>query len=179
MLFLVATLANVPESTITGAEIDFWWKPTDELDIKGGVSYMDTEVDNNLTSADVRGLVLLSDVPKGTELSQAPEWTYNLLATYAWDLTGDLKAKAQVNYSWADNQFAALADANALYGPIRAAGARLSLGSSDGTWEVAIWGKNLEDKVSDTYSFTNNSAARTVYRQMPANYGVTFTYNVR
>ena len=179
VLFLVATLANVPESTITGAEIDFWWKPTDELDIKGGVSYMDTEVDNNLTSADVRGLVLLSDVPKGTELSLAPEWTYNLLATYAWDLTGDLKAKAQVNYSWADNQFAALADANALYGPIRAAGARLSLGSSDGTWEVAIWGKNLEDKVSDTYSFTNNSAARTVYRQMPANYGVTFTYNVR
>lgn len=177
VLFLVATLANVPESTINGAEMDFWWKPTEQLDIKGGVSYMDTKVEDDLTSADVRGLNLLSAVPEGTELSQAPEWSYNFLVTYSWDLTKKLTAKAQLNYSWSDNQFAALADPVALYGPIRSLGARLTLGSYEGTWEVSIWGDNLEDKVSETYSFTNNSGARTVYRQKPNNYGISFTYN--
>jgi len=177
VLFLVATLANVPESTINGAEMDFKWKPTDNLDIQGGVSYMDTKVKNALTNADVRGLNLLSPVPKGTELSQAPEWSYNLRTAYTWDIANDLTVKTQLTYSWTDTQFAALADANAQYGPIRSLGARLALEPNNGDWEVAIWADNIEDKVSETYSFTNNSAARTVYRQKPNNYGITFTYN--
>ena len=177
VLFLVATLANVPESTINGAEMDFKWKPTDNLDIQGGVSYMDTKVKNALTNADVRGLNLLSPVSKGTELSQAPEWSYNLRTVYTWDIANDLTVKTQLTYSWTDTQFAALADANAQYGPIRSLGARLALEPNNGDWEVAIWADNIEDKVSETYSFTNNSAARTVYRQKPNNYGITFTYN--
>jgi len=177
VLFLVATLANVPESTITGAEMDFKWRPTDSLDIQGGVSYMDTKVKNTLVNADVRGLNLLSAVPAGTELAQAPEWSYNLRAAYSWDITNDLAIKTGLTYSWADSQFAALADANAQYGPIRSLGARLAVKPNDGNWEVVFWADNIEDKVSETYSFTNNSAARTVYRQKPNNYGINFTYN--
>ena len=177
VLFLVATLANVPESTITGAEMDFKWRPTDSLDIQGGVSYMDTKVKNTLVNADVRGLNLLSAVPAGTELAQAPEWSYNLRAAYSWDVANDLTIKTGLTYSWADAQFAALADANAQYGPIRSLGARLAVKPNDGNWEVVFWADNIEDKVSETYSFTNNSAARTVYRQKPNNYGINFTYN--
>jgi len=177
VIFLTGTLANVPESTIMGAEIDFQWQPTDELEILGGVSYMDTEVDSDLTSSDVRGLSLFSNVPKGTSLAQAPLWSFNFLTAYTWDISDSIYAKAQVDYSWSDKQFAALADANAQYGPIRNLGGRISLKSMDDTWEVAFYAKNITDEVSDTYSFTNNSAARTVFRSQPLSYGVSFTYN--
>ena len=176
VLFLTATLANVPESKINGAELDFWWKPTDNLDIKGGVSFLDTEVENDLTSADVRGLSLFSVVPAGTALSQAPELSYNLLMTYSWDLSSSLFGRAQVDYSRSDAQFAALADPVAQYGPIYSTGARFTMGSQDGNWELALYGKNLGDETLDTYSFTNNSGARTVYRQKPRYYGLSFLY---
>lgn len=177
VLFLVGTLANVPKSSILGAEMDFQWLPTDELEIRGGVSYMDTDVENDLSSNDVRGMSLFSDVPKGTALAQAPKWSYNFLTAYTWDLNEDIYAKAQVDYSWSDTQFAALADANAQYGSMENLGARISLRSTDDSWEVALWGKNLTDEVSDNYSFTNNSGARTVFRSEPISYGVSVTYN--
>jgi len=177
VLFLVGTLANVPKSSILGAEMDFQWLPTDELEIRGGVSYMDTEVESDLNSNDVRGLSLFSDVPKGTALAQAPKWSYNFLTSYTFELNEDMYAKAQVDYSWSDTQFAALADANAQYGSMENLGARISLRSTDDSWEVALWGKNLTDEVSDNYSFTNNSGARTVFRSEPISYGVNFTYN--
>lgn len=174
-LFLVATLANIPKSSINGAEMDFWWKPTEGLDLKGGIAYLDSSVKQDLTAADVRGLSLFSSVPAGTELAQAPQWTYNFLGSYTWGI-GTLISKAQLSWSWADSQFAALADPVARYGPIRSLGARWAVGAGDGTWELALWGQNLLDTKSDTYSFTNNSAARTVYRQKPFNYGITFSY---
>lgn len=176
-IFLVGTLANVPESTIEGAEMDFWWRAAEGLDLKGGISYINSRVEKELTSADVRNLSLFSVVPKGASLSQAPEWSYNALVSYTWDPSDDLVASVQFDYSWSDNQYAALADPVALYGPVRKLGARVSLGSADEVWEVALWADNIEDEISDTYSFTNNSGARTVYRQQPISYGVTFTYN--
>jgi len=177
VLFLVGTLANIPQARITGAEMDFQWTPTDALAFRGGVSYMDTEIKHDLTNADVRGLALYSAVPRGTSLSQAPKFSYNLLTTYAWDISDNLYAKVQLDYSWSDEQYAALADAQALYGSIENLGARISLRAADDLWEVALWGKNISDKVYDQYSFTNNSAARTVFRSKPISYGVSFTYH--
>lgn len=177
VIFLTGTLANIPKSTIIGAELDFQWHPTDELEILGGISYMDAEVDADLTSNDVRGLTLFSNVPKGTSLAQAPQWSFNFLTAYTWDVSDNLYAKAQMDYTWSDKQFAALADSNAQYGSIKSLGGRISLKSMDDSWEIALYAKNITDDISDTYSFTNNSAARTVFRSQPLSYGISFTYN--
>ncbi len=175
VLFLVATLANVPESTITGAEIELQWKPSESFDVRGGISYIDSEVKNDLSSSDVRGLNLLGAVPAGTDLSQAPQWSFNLLLAHEWTLGGNT-LRAQADYSWSDQQFAALADPVAQYGPIKSLGGRLTLRSGSDVWELSLWGKNLADQVSESYSFTNNSAARTVYRQQPRSFGVEAVY---
>lgn len=172
VVFLVGTLANVPSSTISGAELDFWWKPTESLDLRGGVSYIDSQVDEEIQSEHVRGLSLFSQVPAGSDLSQAPQWSYNLVASYSWYDIGNYSLKAQFDYSWVDTQFAALADAQARYGEIEALGAKLILNPNHAHWQLSLWGKNLTDNTSETYSFTNNSAARTVYRQQPRSYGL-------
>lgn len=175
VLFLVATLANVPESTITGAEIELQWKPSESFDVRGGISYIDSEVKNDLSSSDVRGLNLLGAVPAGTDLSQAPQWSFNLLLAHEWTLAGNT-LRAQADYSWSDQQFAALADPVAQYGPIKSLGGRLTLRSANDVWELSLWGKNLADQISESYSFTNNSAARTVYRQQQRSFGVEAVY---
>lgn len=172
VLFLVGTLANVPSSTITGAELDFWWKPTESLDLRGGVSYIDSQVDEEIQSEHVRGLSLFSQVPAGSDLSQAPQWSYNLVASYSWYDMGDYSLKAQLDYSWVDTQFAALADAQARYGEMKSLGAKLILNPNHARWQLSLWAKNLSNENSDSYSFTNNSAARTVYRQQPRSYGL-------
>ncbi|BFM07252.1 TonB-dependent receptor [Halioxenophilus aromaticivorans] len=176
-IFLVGTLANVPESTIEGAELDFWWRAAEGLDFKGGVSYINSRVEKDLASADVRNMTLFSVVPKGASLSQSPEWSYNGLVSYSWNPSDNFIASIQLDYSWSDNQYAALSDPLAVYGPVKKVGTRLSLGSADEIWELALWADNIENENSDTYSFTNNSGARSVYRQQPVSYGVTFTYN--
>lgn len=176
LLFLSGTLANVPKSVISGGEVDFWWKPVNSLDIRGGVAYIDTEVENDLNNSDVRNLELFGRVPAGTALSQAPQWSFNFLLANTWNLESSGSIRAQLDYSWVDKQFAALADPLAVYGPIKSLGARLSWVSSDQDWEMSLWGKNIADQISDTYSFTNNSGARTVYRQQPRSYGIDVRY---
>ena len=125
----------------------------------------------------VRGFDLFADVPEGSELAQAPEWSYNLLVSYEWNLPRDLVLRVQADYAWTDEQAAALSDPAAIYGPYSALGARLSLTSADEKWELALWGKNLTDEDSETYSFTNFFGGRVIYRQQPASFGATLSYN--
>lgn len=176
VIFLVGTLANVPSSTITGAELDFQWRPTDQLSLRGGVSYIDSQVDQEITTQNVRGLSLFSQVPAGSDLSQAPQWSYNFLVSYEWHAVSGFSFKAQADYTWVDEQFAALADPQAQYGEIESLGGKFIIYPEDEQWEFSLWGKNLGNEASSTYSFTNNSGARSVYRQQPRSYGLSVKF---
>ncbi|GAA6150590.1 TonB-dependent receptor [Pseudoteredinibacter isoporae] len=189
------TLANVPESRTQGFEMDLNWLPMDGLTIQAGLSYLDAEVTEAPTLNNLRGInpdpsvndaailagsgfvdALGAPLNAGSDLSQAPQWSYNGLLAYEFDLSETLMMRLQSSYSWVDEQFAQLADSNAQYGPVRALNARVSVEQSDGKWQLSFWGRNLEDKASETYAFTG-FAGRTVYRQQGATYGLTLRYN--
>ncbi|NIB39936.1 TonB-dependent receptor [Pseudomaricurvus alkylphenolicus] len=192
---LDTTLASIPESETKGFEMDLYWLPTDELTISAGVAYLDTEVTKAPSMAELRGInpdptandqatedgfgfvdALGAALPEGTPLSQAPQWSYNGLIAYETPLTEDWNIRLQTSYSWVDEQFAQLADANAQYGEIESLDAMISFNSSDETLSVSLWGRNLQNNDADTYSFTG-FAGRTVYRQQPTTYGVNVKYN--
>lgn len=201
---LDTTLITVPESETRGFELDLTWLPTESLTLQAGVAYLDTEVTELPGTTDLRGInpdpavnssatgdldqdgfinngevafvdALGESISKGAPLSQAPEWSYNGLIAYEFDLTDELYARLQTSYSWSDTQFAQLGDPNAEYGPIRSWDAIASIGNLEGDWKVSIWGRNLESKSSETYSFSG-FAGRTVYRQQPVTYGITLRY---
>lgn len=75
--------------------------------------------------------------------------------------------RLQSSYSWVDSQYGQLADSNAQYGAIESLNARISLSDEARQWDISVWGRNLENSYSETYSFTG-FAGRTVYRQQPA-----------
>jgi len=200
------TLVTIPESTSQGFELDMSWLPTDGLTLAAGVAYLDTEVSKTSSQADMRGInpdpgvnddatgdlnfngiiddgevafvdALTAPMEKGTILSQAPEWSYNAMAAYEFGLGNGLLARLQGSYSWVDRQFSQLADPNAESDAVSALNAQASIASQEGKWTLILWGRNITDEDSDTYSFTN-FAGRTVYRQQPATYGVTLNYQL-
>ena len=189
------TLANIPESQTTGFELDVHWLPKDELTIQAGIAYLDSKVSKAPTTADLRGInadpsvnsqanedgfgfvdALADDLVNGTVLSQAPEWSYNALVAYDMPLENDLFLKFQTSYSYSGTQYAQLADANAKYGSISSLNGLISLTSDSDAWTVTLWARNVLDNDAETYSFTG-FAGRTVYRQQPATFGLTFKYD--
>jgi len=189
------TLANIPESQTSGFELDLSWLPTDELTIQAGVAYLDSKVTKAPNTDDLRGInidpsvndqanedgfgfvdALADELNKNTALSQAPEWSYNALVAYDMPLENDLFLKFQTSYSYSSSQYAQLADANAKYGSISTLNGLVSLTSDDEGWSVSLWARNILDNDAETYSFTG-FAGRTVYRQKPATFGVSFKYD--
>lgn len=189
------TLANIPESQTSGFELDLRWLPTDELTIQAGVAYLDSKVTKAPNTDDLRGIntdpsvndqasedgfgfvdALADELNKNTALSQAPEWSYNALVAYDMPLENDLFLKFQTSYSYSGSQYAQLADSNAKYGSISTLNGLVSLTSDDEGWSVSLWARNILDNDAETYSFTG-FAGRTVYRQKPATFGVTFKYD--
>tara|TARA_R110002096_G_scaffold436035_1_gene665517 strand:- start:11966 stop:14176 length:2211 start_codon:yes stop_codon:yes gene_type:complete len=190
------TLINVPESETKGFELDLNWAPADGLLLQAGVAYLDSEVTKGPGSSELRGIAadnsvndsanqngsgwvdaLSVAIDKGTVLSQAPEWSYNVLAAYEFAIANDLVMRVQSSYSWVDDQVAALSDPDAHYGPTSNLNAQVSIGAEDGKWKVIAWGRNLEDNDSETYAF-NGISGRTSYRQQPSTYGLTFRYEI-
>ncbi len=189
------TLANIPESQTAGFELDVNWLPTDELTIEAGIAYLNSKVTKAPTTTGLRGInadpsvndqahengfgfvdALADELVEGTVLSQAPEWSYNALVAYDMPLENDLFLKFQTSYSYSGTQYAQLADPNAKYGAIGALNGLISLTSDEDGWTVTLWARNMLDNHAETYSFTG-FAGRTVYRQQPATFGLTFKYD--
>jgi len=172
---IFATLGNIEESEISGGELEFRWLPLHGLDMRVGVSYIDSEV---LKAPDtVRGLTLATPIEEGDGLPQAPQWSYNAVVRYEWAFADMYIASAQAQYSWTDEQSSTLAGTNVQYGEVDKLGLRFAVGPADGSWELAIWTDNLENQNASTYSFTSTEGGQVVYRQLPRNYGAELTYN--
>ncbi|WNC72077.1 TonB-dependent receptor [Thalassotalea psychrophila] len=188
------TLANIPESETSGFELDIHWLPIDDLTLQAGVSYLKSEVTKAPDTSDLRGInadpsvndlanengfgfvdALAAPLDNGTVLAQAPEWSYNALVAYDMPLENDKYLRFQTSYSWSDEQYAQLADSNALYGSNSSLNGLISLSSDSDGWAVTLWARNLLDNDAETYSFTGFSG-RTVYRQQPATFGLTVKY---
>lgn len=189
------TLANIPESETSGFELDIHWLPIDDLTLQAGVSYLNSEVTKAPDTNDLRGInadpsvndlanengfgfvdALAAPLDNGTVLAQAPEWSYNALVAYDMPLENDKYLRFQTSYSWSDEQYAQLADSNALYGSNSSLNGLISLSSDSDGWAVTLWARNLLDNDAETYSFTGFSG-RTVYRQQPATFGLTVKYD--
>lgn len=171
----VASLGTIPKARIRGFEVEARARPVEGLELSAGVSHLDSKVLR--TTTNVRGAPLYSDVPVGSELSQAPHWVYMVSGRYERPVNEDWKASIQVDYNRTGAQAGALADPNAIYGPQKRLGARVELTQIDKGFSVALWGRNLTDNGGSTYSFTSFYGGRTVYRQEPRSYGIQLGYS--
>jgi iron complex outermembrane receptor protein len=169
---IAGALANVPKSRIDGIDLDVTARPFRSLTLKAGLNFLDSRVTHTLT--EVNGDPLVSALPVGAPLAQAPRFTGLMSGTYEHAVGDGLTALAHLDYRWVDAQKNTLADPMGEYGPFGSLNARFALTSSSG-WEVGIWGKNLTNSnaIINAYS---GFVGRTIYRMQPVSYGADVGY---
>lgn len=86
-----AHLLNVPETELMGAEFEAQYAPNDNWYFQAAVGLVDTEVKS------VTGLPANSNVDAGNEVTNTPDFTANLLASYTTELAG---GEIGVTASW-------------------------------------------------------------------------------
>jgi iron complex outermembrane receptor protein len=138
---------NLGSAEIAGVEMEFTWYVTEELRLSGFYAYLDTEVDDLLIET-TDGIVDAS----GQNLNRAPENSGNLALDYD-TVTSIGNINFRLSYSFADEQSTSYTDERILQDETKLWDSRLGWQSSDESWEVAAWVKNMtdDDYISHTY----------------------------
>lgn len=79
-------ITNVGDAEVMSAEADLWWRPTEGLDLRFGLGWLDTEITNSVVDG----------VATGSELPNAPEIAFSSMIGYEWPITGSLTANVAV-----------------------------------------------------------------------------------
>ncbi len=129
-------LTNASDAEILGADLDFQARPVEGLQLKVGLSWLDSEL-QDFQSAGVDH--------SGNELANAPELTVNGQLHYRFDVGDRVSSALGVDWSYQDETFKEVtnsaivrADGYWLFG------ARWSLDWS--RYSLALWGRNLTDQ---------------------------------
>jgi iron complex outermembrane recepter protein len=178
-------LLNVPKSIIKGAEIEVGLYPVSGLRITGAATYLDAKVDRYIGTSgsrlDSNGLFvpILSSF-KGVSLPFSPKLQYSVRGDYDFGLnkkfdgfvglgvSGQSKSIGVLTVSAADRKIYEI-NARALVD------GTIGLKSSDDSWRLSIWGKNLFNK----YYWTNVAQGFDTIFRYPgrgAEYGVAVAY---
>jgi iron complex outermembrane receptor protein len=140
-----STISNAADATISGAEFELQWLPTENLFINLGVGMLDTEYED---------FVIATGDYSGNSITMSPELTLNGLIQYDIPLGDRGTVTLQTDFNYQDEVFF-----DALNNPLLSEddywiwNARVSWTSSDDNWEVAAFGRNLGDEEFMVYAF--------------------------
>ena len=150
-------LLNADKTVGQGFELDFDAYVTDNLMITLGASYNDTEIkDANLAVAPCgSGMCTVTDPVvgglafiDGNPLPQAPKWVYNLTARYSLPVGDGGEFFVYTDWAYRSEVNFFLYEAKEFRGKaLLEGGLRVGYGWDDGKYELALYGRNILDKV--------------------------------
>jgi outer membrane receptor protein involved in Fe transport len=171
--FLVTNAAKIETK---GVEADLRWAATDNLTVGAALSYLNAEFQefDNLpcTAAETQaaedaagGIPNVCTNPfdplsagrdaAGETNIYSPDWAGNLNLDYRHPVGDALEFRGILNVNYSDEFFTAEdLDPLSVQDSFTKIDLRLSVGGIDGSWEVAVIGKNLTDE--DTTNFIND-----------------------
>jgi iron complex outermembrane receptor protein len=175
----VPALVNLPGVEIKGFEAELKWAPSDRWYIQAGLGTTDSEV------VDTTGLNPLSLATVGKEITNTPDLTANVLASYSIPI-GYGALDLSLNYRYQSSMFYTFVQTNARdesgdYSFINARAAYAF--GEDHKYNVALWGNNLNEEFACSSVIwgpgappgRNYSCEVSAYGE--AVYGVTFEAN--
>lgn len=178
---VVTKLGNLGDAEHTGAELDMVWLPLEGLSLQASLSWLDAEItDSDTLALDQAGEVFPIE---GLKRSYAPEWSTSVQARYEWSFSDSLLAAVQLNYSWRDDlngEDSALSNINLAafsYEDYQVLNGRISIGSPEQTWEVALVGRNLSDEEYWANATGDDLASFTSIPTRPMSYAIEAIYS--
>ncbi len=161
-------LINAEQGTGLGAEIDVEWQPLENLLMTFGAAYADTEIEDGdlrvgpcgsgqctvTNPVDADGLVFID----GNPFPNAPETTLSFTLSYSYPLTNSDELFFYTDWAYQGDTQIFLYEAKEFVtdGQFEG-GARVGYRLQDGTWEVALFGRNItdEENVQGAIDFNN------------------------
>ncbi len=167
-------LVSIPESHVQGAELEIDYQPMEGLLFKFSGLFVDTEVDGSYTGTTVFGA---SEEFGGTTFPDIPKWQLNGGVNYNWALTQTIDAFAGVHLNYRSETFSDFIDDPVLrVDNYLLVDAQIGVSLPNDKLRVAIWGRNLTDKVySSSIVRRQEALVRTV--GMPRMFGVRLSYD--
>jgi iron complex outermembrane receptor protein len=144
----VLVTQNAADAVIDGLELEFTAFPMENLTVQGSATWLDTEFDNFSIPAGYSAPAgNASPDRSGNGLRNAPDFAYNLLVRYDWQLASGASLAAQVDWRYKDLvwqdpdnlEFAAVPEYSA--GDLR-----LIYTTPSGNTQVSAWVTNFTDE---------------------------------
>ncbi len=164
------SLSNLDAATVYGLDADFSWQATESLSLNGGLTLLDTEIDQ---TSDIGGNAAKFD---GKPLPFAPETSATLGGRYDVALTPSVTGHLSVHAKYRSRYYldpeGLEARSQKGFTTLQAeAGIRLE----DSGVDVTIWGRNLtdEDYALSGYGFIGYDT----FRSDPRTYGIRVGYS--
>jgi iron complex outermembrane receptor protein len=149
-------VTNAGEAQVQGIEVDGRWALTDDLLVRGGVSYLDFEY-----TKFPNGQCAFAQTPtSGSSCDQTgmrrefvPEYQGNLGVDYDINLANGWKIASTLDFIFNSGYFTTPSlDARFKQSSYNKINARIALSGVDNKWELALVGKNLSDESVITYA---------------------------
>ncbi len=150
-------VSNAAETESTGVEIDGMYRITEDLTVNGALAYLDasykkfenaqcTAEQNTAFVPSAPGEICAQDL-SGEPLNFSPEWSSNLTLDYRTQITAGMMFGLSGTWVYTDS-YHAVNDNDPVteIDSFSKYSARAFLASADGTWSVALLGKNLSDE---------------------------------
>ncbi len=154
-----------------GIEVEVIALLTEQLSVSGSYGYLDAEFTKDVWVDD--------ESLKGNDMRRTPDHSFNINATYEWELADIGEMSARVGYQYTsefffDNSNDPLTEIEAQYN----VDASIMLRNFDDTWSLQLWVKNATDELNmaSTTVYTSwDPTAYSVY-QPPRTFGLTASY---
>jgi iron complex outermembrane recepter protein len=144
---------NAGGAEIKGVELDGRWLISEGFTLSGSVGFLDFEFTEFPNSQCYFGQTAASCAVTGTadasgeRKEYTPEWKWAITGDYVTPIGNSLEFRATADVSYVDEYTAVPnLDPKGSQDSYTRVNARMAVGAADGTWEVALVGKNLTDE---------------------------------
>ncbi len=159
---------NAGEAELYGAELELWWRPSEQLSFKAGLAALESEI-KEWDSVDPIEIAEF----EGNRLADAPKFTFNFSGRYEWPVGRDMNMAATLDGHYSDEVFKEISnEPQFLAGSHFILNGRLELSGQDDRWFAALWAKNLTDKRYPTSIRPLFGTTAELYN-LPRTYGLT------
>jgi len=122
----------------SGLDAEIVWRPTDNFLLNAAVGLLETEY---------KELEPGVPVAEGQRFPNAPDASYNIGATYTWDLASGASLSLRGDYRWMDDYVMhSRLSAQVLQPAFGLSSARLTYEPAAGNWSAYVYGSNLGDQ---------------------------------
>lgn len=163
-LINLGLVASNATAEVSGIETDFTVLFTEEFSISGSYATLDSEFN--------------SGPNKGNELQRAPESSWSITPNYTTMLGDGAMLSISATASYTDEyHFEITNDLRGLEGDVTVIDASAKYTAADDSWDVTLWGKNLDDELYSVHHINGTLGGATRIYAPPRTYGLSFNYH--